>query len=246
MRGTYLFLLFLITNVSLSQKPVVEVVINSIASITISAQKSEYSIAYQIKNTTQKPILFFLIPNALIANAASSMTLFPVYKIYQNGNFEDMDGPFFEFETEEELQLAKIEDKQSTAFKELLSTVQKNQATKASDYYKKYLNSKGEKTDFQWIYYNQRLLNSIIKLEPNETKLFTIKTLWDKNRYIKNDDLEFYLEEKNTIEIELILDLKKSLYKEELSDKELAEIMANPNFIEGVFTSNKVEIKFKE
>ena len=103
-----------------------------------------------------------------------------------------------------------------------------------------------ESDDFQWIYYRQRLLNSVVILKPNETKTFTIKTLWDKNRYIKNDDLEFYLDQNNTIEIELILDLKTNLFQDQLTKEDLQKIKENPNFISGQFTSNKMKIEFKD
>jgi hypothetical protein len=83
-------------------------------------------------------------------------------------------------------------------------------------------------------------------LKPNETKTFTIKTLWNKNRYIKNDDLEFYLDQNNTIEIELILDLKTNLFQDQLTEEDLQKINKNPNFIRGQFTSNKMKIEFKD
>ena len=189
---------------------------------------------------------FFLIPNALIANSASSLTLFPVYKMYQNGVFENMDGPFFEYETEDELEYAKTEDKDSEKAKTLLKKFQTSQGIIAMDYYKKYKDNGGESDNFQWVYYRQRLLNNVITLKPNETKTYTIKTLWNKNRYIKNDDLEFYLDENNTIEIELILDLKTNLFKDQLTKEDLQKINENPNFIRGLFTSNKMKIEFKD
>ena len=59
-------------------------------------------------------------------------------------------------------------------------------------------------------------------------------------------DLEYYLDEKNTIEMEFILDLKTNLFKDKLSKEDVEKINANPNFIEGEFKSNKLKINFKE
>lgn len=229
-----------------AQNPKLEVKINSITSFPVHNAATEYHINYQIENKTANELSFFLIPNALIANSASSLTLFPVYKMYQNGIFENMDGPFFEYETEDELEYAKTEDKDSEKAKTLLKKFQTSQGIIAMDYYKKSKDNGGESINSQWIYYRQRLLNSVVTLKPKETKTFTIKTLWNKNRYIKNDDLEFYLDENNTIEIELILDLKTNLFKDELTEEDLQKINENPNFIRGLFTSNKMKIEFKD
>ncbi len=240
------YFLFLISFSVLAQNPKLEVKITSIKTEDISASNTEYHINYQIENKTSEELSFFLLPNALIANTASSLTLYPVYRMYQNGVFEDMDGPFFEYETEDELEYAKIEDKTSDEAKKLAKNFQTKQAIVAMDYYKKYKDNGGTSEDFQWVYYRQKLLNNIIVLKPKETKSFTIKTLWNKNRFIKNDDLEFYLDENNTIEIELILDLKTNLFKDQLSQEDLVKINANPNFIRGDFVSNRMKIDFKE
>lgn len=240
------YFLFLISFSVLAQNPKLEVKITSITTEDISASNTEYHINYQIENKTSDELSFFLLPNALIANTASSLSLYPVYRIYQNGVFEDMDGPFFEYETEDELEYAKIEDKTSDEAKKLAKNFQTKQAIVAMEYYKKYKDNGGKSDDFQWVYYRQKLLNNIIVLKPKETKSFTIKTLWNKNRFIKNDDLEYYLDENNTIEIELILDLKTNLFKDQLSDEDLVKINANPNFIRGDFVSNRMKIEFKE
>lgn len=240
------YLLFFISFSLLAQSPKLGVKINSITSIDNDSWKAEYHINYQIENKTNEELSFFLLPNALIAHAASSLTLYPVYKMYQNGVFEDMDGPFFEYETDDELAYAKIKDKTSDKAKELAKNFQTKQSNAAMDVYKKYKNEGGKSDDFQWVYYRQKLLDNIIVIQPNETKLFTIKTLWDKNRFIKNDDLEFYLDEKNRIEIELILDLKTNLFKDQLSEEDLIKINANRNFVKGEFVSNRVKIDFKE
>jgi hypothetical protein len=237
-------LLFFVSLSILAQNKKIEVTLNSISDLPISANKVEYHIQYQIENKTANEISFFLLPNALIAHAASSLTLYPVYKMYQNGVFEDMDGPFFEYETELELEYAKIEDKTSEAATTIVKKLQKQQEAEALSYYTKFKESNSS-SDVKWFFQRQKLLDNIVTLQPNEIKLFTIKTLWDKNRHIKNDDLEYYLDENNHIEIELILDLKTNLFKDKLSKEDVEKINANPNFIEGEFKSNKLKVNFK-
>jgi hypothetical protein len=242
----FFYFLFLISFSIAAQNPKLGVTITSITTEDISASNTEYHINYQIENKTSDELSFFLLPNALIANTASSLSLYPVYRMYQTGVFEDMDGPFFEYETEDELEYAKIEDKTSAEAKKLLNKIQTKQSYVAQYFYKKYKDEGGKSDNFQWVYNRQKLLNNIIILKPKETKSFTIKTLWNKNRFIKNDDLEFYLDENNTIEIELILDLKTNLFNDKLSEEDLVKINANPNFIRGDFVSNKMKIDFKE
>ena len=240
----FINLLLFVSFSVLAQNKKIEVTLNSISDTPISANKAEYHIQYQIENKTANEISFFLLPNALIAHAASSLTLYPVYKMYQNGVFEDMDGPFFEYETELELEYAKIEDKTSEAATTIVKKLQKQQEAEALSYYTKFKESNSS-SDVKWFFQRQKLLDNIVTLQPNEIKLFTIKTLWDKNRHIKNDDLEYYLDENNHIEIELILDLKTNLFKDKLSNEDVEKINANPNFIEGEFKSNKLKVNFK-
>ena len=238
------YFLVLISFSLFAQNPKLGVTITAITTDEVSAFNTEYHINYQIENKTSDELSFFLFPNALIANTASSLTLYPFYKMYQNGIFEDMDGPFFEYENDAELEYEKIADKTSEEAKALAEKIQNQRSIIAMDYYKKYKDEGGTNTDFQWVFQRQKLLNNIIVLKPKETKSFTIKTLWNKNRFIKNDDLEFYLDENSAIAIELVLDLKTNLFKDQLTEEDLAKINENPNFIKGVFVSNKTAINF--
>lgn len=241
-----LLLTFLISLSLYGQNAKIQVKVDSIYYVDTNYKNREYYINYQIINTTDKEISFFLIPNALIAETASSSTLFTVYKIYQNGIYENMDGPFFEFESLEELKLAQIEDVNSIDYKGLFNTVKQNKKTQIAEYLKKYKDEGGLVSDKLWIYENQRLLDNIIKLMPLESQKFTIKTLWNKDKYIKNGDLEFYLDDNKIIEFQLILDLKKQLFKEKLAPDYFMKIEKDTNFIEGTFVSNKIELNFKE
>jgi len=244
MRFLYFFL-FVTFTISAQNKKL-EVKINSITTKDVNASNRVFNINYQIENKTNDTISFFLMPNALIANAASSSTLFTVYKIYQNGKFEDMDGPFFEYETNNEIEYAILENKDSEEAKKLLKRIQMVYSINSMNYQKEYKKNGGTSLDTKWINERGRLLKNIIHLYPNETRTFTIKTLWNKNRFIKNDDLEYYLNENDVFEIELILDLKTDLFKDQLSDDDLKMIKANPNFIKGEFVSNKFKLDFKE
>jgi hypothetical protein len=89
-------------------------------------------------------------------------------------------------------------------------------------------------------------MNSIFVLKPNETKQFVQQINWDKKRYIKSHDLEYYFDENHKYFLELELTLMKSEFQDRLTKEELEAIMKNENFIKGNYKSNKVEINFKE
>jgi hypothetical protein len=100
--------------------------------------------------------------------------------------------------------------------------------------------------DDNWIYTNQKLLQSLVYLKPNETKNFQIITFWDKQRYFKIDENEYYLDENEKYEFELSLYLDKLNRKEKLTEEEFTKIKNDENFIEGRFSSNKMKINFGE
>jgi hypothetical protein len=90
------------------------------------------------------------------------------------------------------------------------------------------------------------IMKSIIKLKPKESKFYSAEVIWDKKRYFKIDDNEFYLNEDMPHFIELTINLMKEEFKDKIINEEFEKIIINPNFISGWFISNKVEINFKE
>ncbi|WP_309608793.1 hypothetical protein [Flavobacterium sp.] len=244
MRFTYILLLFSI--ITFSQNKPLEVKINSITFKDLKPNIRKYTIDYQIENLTNQEISFFLTPNTLIANAASSMTLFPVYKIYINSEFTPLDGPFFEkYGIDWEAFRETNKNLTTTEFKELAQKTYDAFQNTNKAIIENYKKGGGKIYDDHWILQNDNLMKSKITLKPNEIRLFEIQTNWDKDRYFKQDDLEYYLDEKDNYEFELILDLKKTAFQNQLSEEEFSAIEKDKSFIQGIFTSNKILIDFK-
>jgi hypothetical protein len=242
-----LIYLLLISASIFAQNKGIESKITAITSNDSNPKKREFTINYQIENLTNNPVSFFLRPNTLIANAAGSMTLFPIYKIYINGIFIPLDGPFFEKDgIDWETKLKGFNDYTTPEAKEIIKKVVEEFKANNKLILENYTKNGGKSTDENWILTNHNLLESKITLNPKETKSFIIKTSWNKERYFKEDDLEYYLDEKDKYEFELVLDLKKTFFKERLSEEEYLKIKKDLNFIEGIFTTNKIEINFKE
>ena len=77
------------------------------------------------------------------------------------------------------------------------------------------------------------------------TKSYTKKLLWDKTRYYKLDDNEFYLDEKSNHFLEISITLLKEEYQKTVSKEMFETITKNKNFIKGSFVSNKHLINFQ-
>lgn len=245
MKIVKIILLLFFTN-CIAQNTPLKIKINAISFNDSNPKKRKYNIEYQIENTTKNDVSFFLTPYTLIAFEASSMTLFPVYKMFHNGKYENMDGPFYEITFIEENEILNLNDYKSTEAKELIDKIKAKYQLESENTIENYKKNGGKETDKDWILKNNELLRSKIDLKPFETKKFVIETFWNKNRFIKNGSNEYYLDEKDTFEIELSLILNKSNRNAFLSLNEFNKVKNDPNFLEGVFVSNKFEIKFNE
>lgn len=147
MRNIHLIIALFFSASLLAQTKPLNVKIDGITSEDSDPKKRTYLINYHIENLSEHPVAFFLHPNTLIANAASSMTLFPIYKIYQNGSFIPLDGPFYEREGNDIWnQYSEMADKNSAEAKELLEKILNEHKAKSKiivDNYK----AKGGKSD---------------------------------------------------------------------------------------------------
>lgn len=229
----------------LAQTKTIDVKIDAITSDDSNLKKRTFVITYHVENLTDHEVSFFLRPNTLIANAASSMTLYPIYKIYQNTHFTPLDGPFYERGDNEDWNTyLQMSDKNTPEAKVLLEKVLADYAVEKKKILDDYQKSGGRSTDEIWILKNHQLLQSKITLAPKATQSFRIETSWNKERYFLQDDLEYYLDEKDVFELELTLHLIKTHFKDRLSAEEFSKIVKDVHFIEGIYVSNKVGIDF--
>ena len=219
---------------SFSQNRPIEIIIDSITSIDSKEfREREFTIVYHIKNLSDKEVTFFLNPNKFIPSTASSMQYVPTYRLFQNENPFDVYQEFSRNRT-----IIKLDATSSKSLEE---------------YNKKYVDSimsESEKmrsdTLYAWNNKNKEIMNSIFVLKPNETKQFVEKINWNKVRYAKSHDLEYYIDVDSKYYLQLELTLMKSEFQDRLTTNELETIMKNPNFLKGNFYSNKIELNFKE
>ena len=206
----------------------------SIDSITTQNSTAEliFTLNYQIKNLTNETISFFLDTKKIIPSSVSSMQYRPYYSVFQNDNQIDIP------QILSKNRVISIND--SDFVKNL-----QMQTIEIDSVFKNYKNKGGKSDNKYWVIKNKELKQSIITLKANEIKYFSYKFYWNKNRYFLQDNLEYYLNEKDIYTINLAFDLKKFAFKDQLTLEEFSLIEKDKNFIEGVFTSNKIEIDFR-
>jgi len=237
----FLFLLIvLIFQIPTGQSQPIEVVIDKVSEDDSDPKERKFTINYHLSNLTDKKLSFFLKPDGLVSNNFGSMSNHPYYKIYQNDQFLNLGNVFGRPKKGEKYETLKIDPKNITdeTIEYLRTELELNDTLIAE--LKQYGTFKSPvkfKND-------NSLMESVLSLEPKETKTFSKVLYWDKDRYFFHDPEEFYLSETEKHYIEITVLLMKEPFKDKLKKEEYDAIMANPNFIKGVFTSNKAEINF--
>lgn len=220
-----IFLFFSIC--SFSQNTELEIKINSITFIDSNPTERKFTVLYHIENLTNNPVSFILNTNSIRPNATSSMSYYPAYRLYQGDEIVNSVSIFNSKKAKEELQ-------------KIIKDLELAQTKKDS---KNNIYDNIEKNKMQ---ITQNILNSIIKLNPKEIKKFSAVLNWDKNRYSKYFDIEYYLNEKATHYFDLCINLMKEEFKEKVSSEDFKTIIEDKTIIKGWIQSNKMEINFKE
>lgn len=234
--------ILLFTISSLAQNQPIKIEINSITDID-SLSFRKYTIIYSISNLTNNKISFFLSPDNVLAGSGGSMRTDVSATLYQENE---------ELPMNTILSSTTKKDEFLTDFKNLKDGKEKDSIIKK--YLKEVMNfdieeeMKKSKEDENYFIKksSERLLNSIMNLQPYESKQYSTIFYWDKKRYYKINEMEYYINEKSNCSIELYIVLLKEEFKERLIDSDYTKIINTPNFIKGWYNSNKKEINFKE
>jgi len=219
----------------------------SVTSTDSIPDERKFVVNYSIENTTNKEISFFLNPEKLSPAHTNPMGTVIFYKLFQGNDELIINGIFYTkvFKTLEGFpDFSKITDE-----KEL------EEATKK--FFEAYRKKEKEKEKLDSINgvspeiglkqrTSNELINSIYTLKPNETKTYTTTWYWDKKRYFKRDSFEYYLDEKGTFYVQFFLFLMKEQYQTKLTNEDYETLLKIPNFIKGIYQSEKIEINFRE
>ena len=235
-----LLLFFLYCN-CFGQNPPIAIRIDAITSLDSIPNERKFTVNYSIENLTDTAVSFFLNPNALVSNSSASMSRFVSYKIFQDKEAIDIDKIFGNRKNDlfwESIENAKTDEEKKILFEKHLKEMN---IDVASD-----LKKSKEDENYFWKQRNKELLEDRVTLNPNQKKSFSKILIWQKKRYFKIDDVEYYIDEIIPHYFQLSINLMKEEFKDRLSNEEFLKIMNDESFVKGWFTSNKMEINFRE
>lgn len=219
----YLFLAISFT--ALAQNKAIKLEIDSVISVDSIPTERTFTINYHIENLTDKPISFIVNTQNLIPINVGSQKHNCYYKLFEEEKPIEMSNIFNSNFKSQKKEL-KTYDNLS------LEEVQKKSIEETLKYF--------------WEETNKNLMKSIVKMQPKETKSFVAKLYWNKERYRKEDEFEYYIEEKKSHYIEFSVNLLLEEYKTKLTEEQYTAIVNDKTFIKGWYTSNKVAIDFSK
>lgn len=241
-----LLYVFLFSIPVFSQNPI-EIRIDSLVSKDIISGERKFVINYQIENLTNHEISFFLNPNSLVPAHFGSMGTSVLYKLYQNDevvNTSEILNNYLKKDVLNQPDFSIIKDEKERRI--AILKYYKDKFNINLDSIATENNKENNESDYFLKQSSKRLMSTVFLLKPKEIKKYAYTFYWDKTRYYKEDEYEYYLNENSNFYVELYLILLKEQYKERLLAEDFKKISDNKNWIKGVFISNKIEINFNE
>ncbi|WP_432672027.1 hypothetical protein [Flavobacterium sp. SM2513] len=221
--------------------------IESITSKDSLPNQREFKLKYFIKNNTSDTLHFFFLPKNISPSTGGSLTKEIYYKIYENDNFIEI-GLAFNQVTLEKSEF-DFEGATQTQKDSLIIVYFAKKVEEDVDKLLKIFKEKGtaglldSSNDYIQKIYKKRD-NYYHTLLPNQREDFEAVFQWNKDRYYYNEPNEFYLDDNAKHYFEITLVALKEEFKDKLDAELYNKIMKEPNFIKGVFVSDKVEINF--
>lgn len=237
MKLNIVFFLFY-SSLAFSQINPLELKIDAISfSDTLSTYRT-FAVKYHLKNTTNQDITFINCQYPLNTSYPDVKKPIVLPVMYENGSARN---EIILKSNVQFLQVEKISKAKSLAQDEKAYDAEYEKALAKKILELKVLREERLKiNDFDYV------KSAVTTLKPNESKGFSETYYWDKVRYFKINDLEYYIDENATFFLELSMNLHKEKFQYFFSVEEYKAMKNNPNFLEGIVRSNKVELNFKE
>ena len=229
---TIVLVFLFLTNLTIGQVIPLRLKIDAI-NYTDSINKRTFIINYHIENFTNHELTYFLNPTDFISNTRASLATNIAYKIYQDNDLINVDD-IINDENNTKLKGAKSDKELALLMNKFLKTngIDSDDHNPIDSLTLSKLKA-------------EKLFSSMQSIRPNETKSYTKNFFWDKTRYYKLDDNEFYLDEKSNHFLEISITLLKEEYQKTVSKEMFETITKNKNFVKGSFVSNRHLINFQ-
>jgi hypothetical protein len=211
-----------------AQNEVLSLKIDSIVRVDLDTEV-KFEVFYHITNQTNHEISFFYNSEGWGGSLSNKKFL----KIYENGKFFEGNGFLSPFsESKKKIDFEKFNNSSFT--KDTLK-IDFNQLINKSD----------QEMEAYFKEKSSAILESyLLNLKSNESKAFKQIMFWSKIEYYRDSEFEYVLNKNNNYEIEFSLVLLKDVLKSELTKNAFDVMMKNPNFIKGVFVSNRKPVLF--
>lgn len=206
---------------AMAQKPF-SIRLNEIKTDISQPGRRLFYLTYSIANESAKPIAFFLSsPDILIPQISSSSSPYVHYRLFQNGKPVDAPG-LFTFGVANRFSEAEMDRKMDSVRKE------------------------NRDVDMLLKKRRQNMKRSLIRLDPKQTKTFSVIMGWDLQRYQTYDEIEYYLEPNDSYTLELSVHLMKEDLSAEFKALKMEHLLNEPDLITGWFTSNRLLIDLSQ
>jgi hypothetical protein len=220
-----------------------QIKINTITTDNSDKNHRKFNIEYTLENTSDKEIAFFFTPNHFNSAHRGSLQTAMLFKIFENDTLIPADGMLSNSKNDYS-KLSNILD--NTERLKILDKKKADELNISLDSLRSYRKKIISDPDFFQKESSKRLMNSIIRLPPKSSKSYHKILYWNKKRYFKTDDNEYYLGETSPFFIELSFIAYKKELRSKLSDDDFNTITNSPAFINGYFISNKAPLDLSE
>lgn len=217
--------------------------IDSIKTDDSNPKERQFTINYHIENLSNNSVSIYLQSNKITPNAVASMSLNTIYKIYKDKDFINIAGVFENYQDPIDEKSNLLIDPE---YYNKLIIKSGFTISKLDSVFKKYNENKEIIIDDFDLPNTSKLNDLKVMFSPKETKNFSVKCSWNKKRYFKNGDEEYYLDEKSDYFIEFVLVLSVEKLKNRLKPEDFELLKNDKTYVNGVFTSNKIKIDFEE
>ncbi|WP_432672026.1 hypothetical protein [Flavobacterium sp. SM2513] len=245
-----LTVLFVLYNFAAFAQPITVTVDALIAEETESQQR-EFKLTYRVINNTADTLKLFFKSNAVSRSDESHNAAIAYYKIYEEDSFVSVGSILttkgvsisrFSFVVEDGNESEEDFEKKYMTFlsQQYETPMDSIQNLYTAEGFEGLLQFEGKK---YFAFQEKRKMHYQV-LAPHQQLECTASFYWNKNRYYYSEPHEFYLDENAKHYFEITLVALKEEFKDKLDAELYDKIMKEPNFIKGVFVSNKVEIDF--
>lgn len=239
----HVLLLLLLSTLSFGQKSGFGIKIDSISSADNEHGERKYKLYYHVFNSGKKTVSVLLKPTHFSSIQYGSLSNAVHYRIYEENKPLDL-GDAFDRAGAPNSRRIEIDVSDPDKIENSKKILRDN-FTMTEAQIDEYIRS-GIVKDSTITYRKRDILSEILTLKPAESREFSQVFFWDRQPYFKYDENEFYLDTQKQHYIELVVMSVRDAFRSKMPAEDFEKLNAWPDFVTGVFVSNRVLIDFSD